>query len=603
MPITANKGHSQRVLEYKAGLHGIVCKPFNDSAPDGWWYPAGVRTERDNDTPATPYVVLSNKDNQPLNLYRPKKIGRPGNGRPAGDERWVSRDDPNLAVSWSGISFVYMRGVVVLTGLDGTLAATLCGPWLVVWTRTAVYKCLIRLMSFNGDTDANNALLETAGPSYSDNDFAGSVVLGGWGAYISPLGSKVVLLTKTQIRTFTLSCADPEPGTAPVLSVSMDETAQNTPPDMTDLARLTVNDDFVWTDGNAGNNQTDTWLGGQDGTVTADYSYDYQYGVTWDGETPNPVTLTINRNFTFTFDMHTDAYYQREISGTQPEAGGGTFVKQVDYSETHSSVITGLGAPVEVLNKAMTSSLTRTHTCDVLDTFIDPELGERTNCTISLEIAGTDTTTKRTPTIIASDGSASVFVEYQGDESADDISAEFIDDVDSPDELLGGWSGMRYYPTGPGDFFNYSFGGVADSTYSGTLQQTVVADLDGAEVLRHPREPTVGAHGPISGYYLYPSRLNYRVYAGYTFSDGYTDNGRVASSEDLFKLGFMPVSGVSYQGDTDARRAQYGGKTVLQVDREIVGDSLPLIFISDHGDGASFLNIPEGAELSGLSVI
>jgi hypothetical protein len=597
MPITANKGHSQRVLEYKAGLHGIVCKPFSDGAPDGWWYPDGVRTERESDTPATPYVLMANKDGLPLKVFRPQKIGLNGNGRPAGGEYWVSVGDPRLAVSWDYGGAVFMRGIVVLTGLNKVLAATLCGPWLVVWTATTALKCLVSQINFRGDWSFNAALLEATGATYSDDAFAESPLFGAWGAYISPLGSKVVLLTETKIRTFSVSC------TAALLSVNMVEANQNTPPAMTDLARLTVNDDFVWTDGSPSlPAQPDTWLGGQDGAATATYSFEYQYGVSWSGESANPVMLTINRNFAFSFDFHADAYFLQEISGVQLDEGGGTFVKQVDYSETHTTVITGLGAPIEVLNKAMTNSLTRTHTCDALDTFTDPEAGLRANCTISLAIAGTDTTTKRTPTLIAGDGSAAVFTEYTGDESADDIAAEYIDDVPVPNELQGGWSGMRYYPTGPGDFFNYSFGGVADSTYSGTLQKTVVAELDGAEVLRHPRAPTQDIPSTI-GYYFYPNRINTRTYGGYSFPDGIVDDGRVSSSENLFDLGFMQVSALSRQGDTKAARAQYGGKTVLQVDRELAGDALPLVFVSDHGDGLDFLDVPAGAEVSGLSVI
>lgn len=609
MPITASKGHSQRVLEYKAGLHGIVCNPRSIANPDGWWYPEGVRTERNDDTPATPYVLLSNKDDMPLNLYRPKKIGVPGNESPAGGEYWVSTDNPKLAVSWNHTGIVYMRGVEVLSGLEEVLAATICGPWLVVWADSGVYKCLIALLAFRGDASANNGLLEPTGTTYNDDDFASSVANGGWGAYISPLGSKVVLLTKTKIRTFTLTCSSPESGAESVLGVSKSEADQNTPPNMDDLARLTLNDDYVWTEGVEGNNWIDTMLGGFDASVSANYNFEYQYGVTWNGESPNPVMLEISRSFEFSFDMHADAFYQAEHytdSGDLVEtSGGGTFVKQVDYAETHSSVITGLsGEPIEVLNKAMTNSLTRTQTCDDVTDVLYVENGfPHSRCTINIEIAGTDTTTKRTPTIIAGDGSASVFVEYQGDESADDVSFEYEKGVYVPipaqvtDEVL------RYYPTGEGGIGTHSLGGLVDITYSGSLQETVIAVLDGEEVLRHAREPKQDAYPAINGFFLFPGSIEHRTYAGYSFPDSYTDNGRVASNEDLFKLGFMPVSAESRQGRTNGRRAQYGGKTVLEADREPTGEAQPFSAISDHGDGASFLDIPSDAYLYRLSVI
>jgi len=618
VPITANKGYGDRVLEYRAGLYGIVCMPFDDNNPYGWWYVGTQRVSRDSDTPATPYVLLSsqntveNQSSLPLELYRPKSIGSGGNVRPAGTHYWASAADSKQAVSWDHSGVVYMRGAIVLDGLDKTLAAVLCGSWLVVWTATTVFKCPLTKMSFKGAPDINNALLESTDVHYSSSAFASSSAFDSayWGGYISPLGTKAVFLTATQILTFSISCTAATPTSLGTLAVDLDEAAQNERPDLTDLARLTVNDDFVWVDGTVGNNKTDTWLGGYDGAVTADYSFTYQYGVAWDGETPNPVMIEVNRQFDFSFDQHTDAYYQKEISQVQDEAGSGTYVNQVDYSENHTTVITGLGAPVEVLNKAMTNAYTRTNTCDALDTYIDPERGLRAHCTMDVAIAGTDTTTKRTPTVVASDGSVAVFTEYTGDESADDITGSYIGGVGVPNDLYGGWSGMRFYPTGPGGNFDYSFGeyggaGVdaVDGTFSGDIQKTVVAELDGDEVLRHAREKTQGVYTTIYGYDMYPNAINHRTFSEYEFPDGLVDGGRVSSRENLFAMGFMPVNATSFRGDTDAAWAQYGGKTLLQVSREEYGDHGRLIFVSDHGDGASFLDIPTGAEITGVSVI
>ncbi|MBL4781806.1 MAG: hypothetical protein JKX92_06145 [Porticoccaceae bacterium] len=592
MPVSAIKGHSQRVLEYRAG-GGIVCFAWDYGAEDGWWWPlengVAARTARDGDTEATPYVLLKNSAQKPtLVLKRPQKIGKPGNATPAGQEYWIHESDTRLCVSWNpSTGVVYMRGVPVLDGLDRVVAATIYGGSLVVMSLGNLLSCALNQLRFDGTTAANNAAMNSVS-SYSDDDYDTFTAGKKYGYYVSPKGSKIVVLSSTKIRTVSINSEG---------NASLKTSDQPEPPDVSDLARWTQDDTYtdVVTQGEhsgGGFYDIHTFTGGFSGAVSAGFTYSYQYGVKWSGETPNPVTMTLSRQI--------DSSYAQEVNHYKASAGDedetAHYEEYIEYSEEDSSIVSGLGADIEVYYKSAS------HRRDYVHDYIEVGNNNDENTTeMSLTIAASDVTRRKEDIIRTEKGDVMATLVHTNDESADNqvLSKTLERETASLDTY-------RYHPFSGVGFtdIDSTFYLQGDMTYSGALSRNLSVALDGNTVLDHDTSHRLNAITKVQGIKLYCNGL---YWAKTSFgADAYHPDYPVYYTGDLFEHGFLRDSKWGAVSSYVGRYARRLGKTLVHVLTEYQLDETLAegrFFASGIGEASGFLDVPTTAQVQNMSVI
>ena len=593
MPVSADKGHSHRVLEYRAG-GGIVCFPWDYGAEDGWWWPfengVAARSARDADTYATPYVLLKNSSQKPaLAVKRPQKIGKPGNAAPAGQEYWVHESDTRLCVSWNpGTGVVYMRGVPILDGLDRVVAATIYGGYLVVMSLNTMLSCPLNQLRFDGTTGSNNTAMSSLS-SYSDDDYDTYTAGAKYCYYVSPKGSKIIVLSTTKIRTVTVS----EDGAA-----SLSTSDQPEPTDVSDLARWTRDDTYTLTEGTTPNTSTPenpyttkTWTGGYSGSVSAGFTYSYQYGVKWNGETPEPVTMTLTRQI--------DSSYEQDINHYRPTDSDldetAHYEEFLEYTEEDSSVITGLGAAVEVYYKSAS------HRRDYVHDYLQEGniFGGPDSIVMGLTITASDETRRKEDIIRTENGGVVASLVHTRDESADN---QTLDKSIAWED--GHISTYRYHPYPGNGSLDSTFYQNGDMTYAGPLSRNLVVDMDGSQALNHDTSHRLNAITKVQGIHLYCNGLTWKK-AGFA-ADAYHPDYPVYYTGSLFEHGFLrdrKYGGVSsYLG----RYATRLGKSLVHVMTEWQLDetlAAGRIFASDIGDASGLMDIPSDAQVENMSVI
>ena len=586
MPISSEKGHSARVVEYRAGLEGIVSFPWDSGAEDGWWWPSvgGVqaRTKRQEDTPATPYVLLvSDKRTPILEVRHPKSIGRPGNTQPAGPEHWSHGTDGKICVSWDWYyGRVYMRGVVIIDGLSAIVAATIYGGRLFVFTASGVVSCLIDNLKFLGITAENNSLLEP-GPSYGDSAFGSNpITTDRFGYYVSPLGSSVVLLTRTHIRTFTIT-SDGE--------ISLSETSQPEEPNTADLGTWTRDDDYTQESFLEPNDFNETLTlayyddGGYSGAVSGTLDYSYQYGVVWSGESPQAVMLNITNTYSMDYDQELHALHAVWRLNTS------NMTEIWNYGESQLATISGGGVNATLREKSMSHTRTYTHAYEE-----GWDAGGNYTCDMQMIIESTDAT-KKTKEIVRSPGRVVINNVYTGDESADNKTLN---------KLLEGTDGKRnlstrYHPfTGNFDL-DATFFGYGDMTFEGAVAQNTKVELDGSTVFTSDTNNDNGNPATIIGAYLRVNSIKNEVKDwGWDRSE---DGDPLYWAGNLYEDGFM-------RNNKTGRNEASGyatrlGKSVAFVEATSGGNYGMNIFASDHADAMTLMDLPPGAEIKNLSVI
>ena len=617
MAFTAQKGHAHRVLEYHARRTGIVLAPFNDADLDGWRYPLidgeRTRTARSPGHVSTPYAVLSTPNPQtPLRATHPNTIGNPGNERPHGHMHWINDVDPTISISWDGNQDVYMRGFKVFT----TLAVRACSVYkgtVLVATETEVYTCKVADMVFDGTAEAlaaNDALL-TLRISYSDpnlvqNPLGNSEALGGsYGFYISPLGSVVVLLTK--VRSLTLTISD-EGG------VSVATENQPTPPDLTNVGPLSYIDTYEnvvtdivteWHESDPPGNpvlvqveHTNNPTGGSSATANFDIEYTYQYGVVWAGETPQPVHMNILRHWDFEYTQVAEGHERvYSVDGKEQWANGG-YVGTVEYSETSTNTITGMGDPIVVYTRNQTHARNWTQS---LQPWVARPLNEPGDDPIAfndfaLTINNTDIVTGSNDVIRSSDGRVVVTVNYENSGAFAVVGGSGTYSWDPND------FGVEVVPS-PETFPNFRSIGwqnpsaSAVHTTTGTREYSVT--IDGNLWVLPIDTPDVVE--VLSNSAFAPARID-KFYTAAQFVNLGEVDGHVSWNENLFSPGFLrsfnKVLG-------DFRYATYNGKSVVAADPDISDEHefLQRIFASDTSTPYDLLDIPSDAKAPWVSVI
>lgn len=589
MPVSADKGHSQRVLEYRAG-GGIVCFPWDYGAEDGWWWPTtagvAVRTERDVDTYATPYVMLKNSAQKPaLVVNRPQKIGKPGNTTPAGQEYWVHENDTRLCVSWWPGGRVYMRGVPILDGLNRVVAATIYGGSLVVMTADSMVSCLLNQLRFDGSTEANNAAMSNVS-NYSDEDYAANSLGAKYCYYVSPKGSKIVVLSTTKIRTVTINSGG---------AASLSESDQPEPPDVSDLARWTRDDNYTLTEGTRPNESTppltystQTWTGGYSGEVSAGFTYSYQYGVKWSGESPSPVTMTITRQIDSSYGQDLNHYRTVNLDETAH------YEEYIEYTEEDSSVITGLGADIEVYYKSASQRR------DYVHDHIEPgNTGNENTTVMSLAIAASDETRRKEDIIRTENSSVIATLVHVNDESADNQTLNKTLELEEVASVA-----TRYYPF-PGTLtIDSSFYQHGDMTYTGPLSRNLSVEIDGNSVLEYDTSHRLNPIVRVQGVKLYCNGLAW-FKTGFN-AQAYHPDYPVYYAGDLFEHGFLRDRKNGAESGYAGRYAARLGKSLVHVLTEWHLDETLAegrIFASDIGDASGLLDIPSSSQVQNMSVI